>query len=282
MNFKLPALTAADVETIFSKVRFPVMAFLPEGLLAWANESAVMMYGTDASLLIGSRLEDVPLRGPRNAGALVDGARYEWVRASGQSFNETFVANVVKAGSSERPLTLVLLIPGETPKADVISLGDVLGGRHALRPKAGRVDPNSGLLDRASISGTLEAEVSRSRRYANPLSIVFVGITVEASWPVTNGDDPMQEVSQLLKEETRWADNIGRWDADLLLMVLAETDFAAASSLVAKLGRRLDNMVVRFGQAQWQRGDDATLLCRRALHDLSTAVHPGSGVANDV
>ncbi|MFT5390866.1 MAG: GGDEF domain-containing protein [Gammaproteobacteria bacterium] len=279
MNFHLPALNANDVETIFSKVRFPVMAFLPEGLLAWANESAVMMFGPDASLLIGSRLDDLPLRGPRNEGTLVDGARYEWVRASGQSFNETFVANVVKAGSSERPLTLVLLIPAEAPKADVISLGDVLGGRHASRPTAGRIDPNSGLLDRASISGTLEAEVSRSRRYANPLSIVFVGIAVGASWPVASGYDPVQEVSQLLKEETRWADDIGRWDADLLLMVLAETDFAAAGSLVSKLGRRLDNMVVRFGQAQWQRGDDATLLCRRALDDLSIAVHPrvGSG-----
>jgi len=129
------------------------------------------------------------------------------------------------------------------------------------------LDAETGVLDGTGINRALQTEVSRSRRYGNPLSVVMLRMA--------GGLDTLRAVARMLKEELRWADLIGRVDEHTLLVVLPETGADAASHLLAKVrgmlardaatrGRR----VARLGAAGWCCGDDSDTLLQRASEAL--------------
>lgn len=140
------------------------------------------------------------------------------------------------------------------------------------------VDRGTGLPNRHAITHTLSHEVSRSRRYGNPLSVVVVRIdTVRPSGVVL--DHPsrlMAAASRLLKDGTRWADSVGRLDDWEFMLVLPETTGCAALQLVRKIEPRVEDagtnggvsFSVRFGVAEWRRGDDEGTLSRRARESV--------------
>ncbi|MGE0485222.1 MAG: diguanylate cyclase [Gammaproteobacteria bacterium] len=121
-----------------------------------------------------------------------------------------------------------------------------------------------GVLNRAAIKGRLEGEISRSRRYSNPLSCITVHLA---------GSDllrDMGELARMLKEQLRWVDLLGQWQDDVLLVVLPETTDEAAARLTAKLGTlvaapRGAEHTLAIGYATWRRGDNAERMIRRAL-----------------
>ena len=141
-------------------------------------------------------------------------------------------------------------------------------------------DGATGLLNRRGIFQALEPQVSRSRRYENLLSVLTLKITnYEALKQQFNTDELatlMLAISQTLNDQMRWADAIGRVDEDEILMVLPETEANTAQILADKIQTHLSELFVpaladksfeictRFGMAQWQKGEDVTLLMRRA------------------
>ncbi|MEQ8230466.1 MAG: diguanylate cyclase [Gammaproteobacteria bacterium] len=131
----------------------------------------------------------------------------------------------------------------------------------------GRVAAN-GVLPRAAVKGRLEAEVSRSRRYTNPLSCITVAIRD------ADPDATGSALARVLKEQLRWVDVLGQWSDDVLLVVLPETTAEAATALRAKLVDAFAQAVVEgaiargsfaIGCAAWQRGDSAERIVARAL-----------------
>jgi len=126
------------------------------------------------------------------------------------------------------------------------------------------LDPETGVLDAAGINRALQTEVSRSRRYGNPLSVV-----------VLRTASALRGVARMLKEELRWADLIGRIEERALLVVLPESDAEAANHLVAKVRGMLardaathGRAAAQLGAAEWRRGDDSDALLRRACEAL--------------
>jgi GGDEF domain-containing protein len=142
-------------------------------------------------------------------------------------------------------------------------------------------EPVSGLLNERAISTGLEPLVSRSRRYDNPLSVVTMAITQQPS-----GQDEQKTilgVSQLLRDQMRWADLIGCLDNGHFALVLPETDKDSAVSLANKLAAQLadigdeqQKLAVCFGITDWSRGDDARLLLQRSREALKTAMQKGN------
>lgn len=112
---------------------------------------------------------------------------------------------------------------------------------------------NGGLLSRAAILRRLDAEISRSRRYANPLSCLLAR--------VTGGVGAHAALERMLRDQLRWVDVLARWSDDELLVLLPETPARAAAALCRKLAlraRTLDGVVaVAWGTSTWRRGDDA-------------------------
>lgn len=134
-------------------------------------------------------------------------------------------------------------------------------------------DPVTGLLNRRGLMVALEPQVSRSRRYNSQLALVVMdvyGSSAEAGFLV--------RVSQILKDQLRWADVIGCSDDHEFILVLPETCRDDALQLTEKLNERLasefqarESSWAAYGVAQWHKTDTSATLLRRAQTALDQA-----------
>ncbi len=134
-------------------------------------------------------------------------------------------------------------------------------------------DPVTGLLNRRGLLIALEPQVSRCRRYNSPLSVIVMdvyGDTAEASF--------LLRVSQILKDQLRWADVISSTDKHEFIMVLPETRRDDALALTEKLNDRLscefsdgNSAWTAYGVVECQKTDNTTTLLRRAQSALDQA-----------
>ena len=145
-------------------------------------------------------------------------------------------------------------------------------------------DPITGLLNRRGLMVALEPQVSRSRRYNCPLSLVIMDIYGSGAEP-----EFLLRVSQILKDQLRWADMVGCSEDREFIMVLPETRRDDALSLTEKLNERLaretpesEGAWAAYGVVEWQKTDNTATLLRRAqaaLAQARTARDAGSAVA---
>lgn len=142
-------------------------------------------------------------------------------------------------------------------------------------------DELTGMPNKRAISQALELHLSRSRRYLNPLSTVLVHIDLQSPDGVQplSTDPAVLSVSRFLRDRLRWVDQIARWEDNLFLLVLPETNGTDARRLLAKIAAEQDGMLLpelcgnvrprlTFGLACWTKGDDMRTLLRHTLNDL--------------
>ncbi|MDH5300629.1 MAG: sensor domain-containing diguanylate cyclase [Gammaproteobacteria bacterium] len=147
-------------------------------------------------------------------------------------------------------------------------------------------DNLTGLLNRRAIFTSLEPQVSRSRRYDNPLAVMVMelrGINANVPEPEALTDQALVSLSYFLRDQLRWVDLIGRIDDKQFLMILPETSTVDAQILAKKLKERMTGLIlaadpkvkleldVAFGISGWQKGDDTALLMRRVHSALENA-----------
>lgn len=142
------------------------------------------------------------------------------------------------------------------------------------------VDTLSGLLNAHAINKGLEPLIARSRRYQNPLSVVTMDIInldeiIQSAGQVV-ADKVIVAVSQMLRDQIRWADMVGHLSVGQFIFILPETNKDAAVALANKLAEQLKNFmimigeqasiqaIVCFGVTAWAKGDDARLLMSRS------------------
>jgi len=171
--------------------------------------------------------------------------------------------------------------------ADITDLQKIREDRARLSEKLAQHvtrDSITGLPNRQALLQGLEPLVSRSRRYHNPLSVIRLRIDnlqdIDTEFGMGNGDIALTAVTQMLKDQMRWADLIGRFDRDEFLLVLPETNYEAATQLLEMLRQRLAELTpasrtglpitlaAQFGVAGWMLGDDRAKLLRRAREML--------------
>lgn len=137
---------------------------------------------------------------------------------------------------------------------------------------------NFRLPKRASWVEFLDYEVSRSRRYDNPLSILKMHILVHNQPENFTQEKLQQSIKDTLMDQLRWADMIGHTDQGSYLMVLPETNSDAVSILQQKLKKSLNRQLsisfkeldyqLIFADALWQKHDDSKRLLERAREQL--------------
>ena len=143
-------------------------------------------------------------------------------------------------------------------------------------------DALTGLLNRRGLMQILEAQVSRSRRYQNPLSLIRMHL---GDYKLANGNVPsknqvLMAIGHLFNDQLRWVDFCGRLDDDDFLLILPETNNAAAIKLVDKIKACLQDLVIGkdehkvilkacFGITSWASGDDQGKLLERAEQSMS-------------
>jgi len=144
-------------------------------------------------------------------------------------------------------------------------------------------DNLTGLPNRRSIRQALEQQISRSRRYNNPLSVVLVTVSLQdeqVELVQESADSLVLGVSRFLRDRLRWVDQIGRWDDRVFLVLLPETTRGDANSLVEKIRSELSGLqlpapldtlrpALGFGIGVWDKGDDLRTLLQSASNDLA-------------
>lgn len=148
-----------------------------------------------------------------------------------------------------------------------------------LNPK----HPVTQLLSRDAIIQQLETQVSRSRRYHNPLSLLRLSYDYSA---LENAKQPremvMKQIAFYLKDQLRWADQTGMLDDNTYLIILPETTFEAALLLLNKFNSDEHRELIRHlhatqhgfsvGLTEWTKGDDSKKMLQRIQQDIDLSM----------
>ena len=171
--------------------------------------------------------------------------------------------------------------------SDVTQLQGLIEDREGLKTKVAELNPIdqvTGMPNRRALFQNLEQQASRSRRYGNTLSVMILRLSNLSELIRGHGNDNSNEmllsISQMLNDQMRWADVIGRLDKNEFLFILPETEESATSELRDKIEEQLAKvdiptsddsdfeLIHEFGMAQWRKGDDVGMLMQRARQSL--------------
>ena len=159
--------------------------------------------------------------------------------------------------------------------SDISAFESRARGRAAVMAgiETSRIDDETGLLNRRATLQELNAQVSRSRRYGNPLSLI--GVRVPAA-SVGHDLGLRHRVAQHLRESLRWVDSAGTLDSDLLVVVLPETELEAARHVADKLLVTLTAdadcaAATALAVTGWAQPDDVGALLARLREPLTDA-----------
>jgi diguanylate cyclase (GGDEF)-like protein len=152
-------------------------------------------------------------------------------------------------------------------------------------------DSLTGLLTRRRTLELAEEDLSRARRYDRPLSVLAIDLDhfkqINDRYGHAAGDVVLIGVAQVLREQTREHDRVGRIGGEELTIVLPETGAKAAGQLarrirafVSGLRSQVDGVEIRVtvsvGVAE-AHADDTSILdvLKRADHALYRAKEQG-------
>ena len=145
-------------------------------------------------------------------------------------------------------------------------------------------DEDTGMPNQRALTQSLESQVSRSRRYKNPLTILIMQVDNLDEFIKTQETESARPllvaIRNMLNDQLRWADTIGRMNENEFLLILPETHLEATGQMIDLIRKRFDDLYIegvensdfkvqaRFGVAEWHKGDDVGLLMARAREVL--------------
>jgi diguanylate cyclase (GGDEF)-like protein len=114
--------------------------------------------------------------------------------------------------------------------------------RQELQVQATRDDMTT-LGNRRFLIERLEIEAARARRYEQPLTMILFDVdrmtTVNDTYGQDKGDEVIQKVAHVVKEQVRTSDVAGRYGGEEFLILCPQTDRANAQFLAERLRRRV-------------------------------------------
>lgn len=279
MEASATPLEKSELERLVANMPVGLLVEDEGGRILWVNKTFVSFVGKTSEQLHGTRVNDLPVIRVPGVGANPDFCQIEGPRTEGP---EWLLCSWQRISHTNGKGLIARFYLDATDHRRVQRLRG-----HQLLPQhgaSGVTDQVTGALDRAAIMQVLETEVSRSRRYHNPLAVIRLRLEI----PVTDVQNDaiarfMSVTARALREQTRWVDRIGRWSEKEFLLVLPESNASAAGSLAEKLQRHVaerqacdpeddsSQSMVRCGIAEWQRGDDVLKLLERVRAGLEVA-----------
>lgn len=141
-------------------------------------------------------------------------------------------------------------------------------------------DELTGLANRRALTRTLNAQVTRSRRYQNPLCLAMIELGDDNTKGQNIASELVLATSRFLRERLRWVDVISRWDHSQFVIILPETTLGAGHDLLEKVhdefkeielpeGYSNTHLTLSIGLAEWQKGFDGRLLMNAATKALA-------------
>jgi len=136
-------------------------------------------------------------------------------------------------------------------------------------------DPGTKLLNQRGLLLALEPQISRCRRYGNTVSVICIDICGDGVRA-----DLVVSISQMLKDQLRWADLVSHIENDVFLLALPETGINESHRLTQKIDEHIKQLIDTkkagdnqqtwsfYGVAEWRKSDNASTLIKRALANM--------------
>ena len=149
------------------------------------------------------------------------------------------------------------------------------------------VDSLTKVYNRLKLDSLLEYELVRANRYGSTLSVIMVDVdnfkSVNDTYGHIVGDKVLIQITQIMKNNIRTTDILGRWGGEEFLVICPETDSKNAESLATKLMvevqkhafPKVEAQTCSFGVSSYKKNDDYTKLVHRADKALYTAKEDG-------
>lgn len=261
---KIQPMTTEIMQTLLQNCPVGVLAMDHQRRILWTNPALDNLLGVAPQSLAGRGVDKLE-RGDLRA-LFDDSAHLSVLGVDGQPRH--LRRSRVAGDSGDQVAELHYF----TDQTDRVRLEEELTRVRAEADKMRLVEPDTGLMSHRALMLVLEPQVARSRRYSSALTAVALGVQFAAD------ADPQiiaREVSQVLKDQLRWADLVGRDDSGDFLIVLPETGQDAAQAIADKLAEALSRNPgiadARFGVVEWRKSDNATGLLQRARDDMLAA-----------
>lgn len=152
------------------------------------------------------------------------------------------------------------------------------------------VDGLTQVFNRRYFEDAIERELSRSRRYTRPLSLVLLDIDffkrINDTWGHLAGDAVLKEVANTLRQKTRREDVFARYGGEEFALLLPEVELKGAQALAEKARKLVEKhrfafdgeeipVTISAGVATLaKKGEEPAELIRRAdekLYEAKTA-----------
>lgn len=148
-------------------------------------------------------------------------------------------------------------------------------------------DKLTGLYNRRRFEEVLENELSRSRRFNHPFSLMIIDIDhfkeVNDSFGHDVGDRVLIEISKLIKENIRSTDVLVRWGGEEFVIICLETNLSSIKSIADNIRKKIEsytfkdigNKTVSIGLTVYENDDTQASILKRADNALYKAKNDG-------
>jgi len=250
-----------------------VLIFDQNGTINWLNPALESMLGLQADQLVGQKREQFPFTTHRG---LFKGAGLMHLFGTGVEQERWLHCTIETRDGTDPAIHTIKYFQDVT---ELMRLREENQRLNQQVEELAITDELTGLANRQSLTRGLNAQVARSRRYQNPLSLAVIHLIDDRSEPVIP-DEVILEVSRYLRDRLRWVDLIARWEHSQFIIILPETSLQHANDLMDKVLASFseltlpaqyaaDSLELQFGLAEWQKGQDARLLLKQALISLA-------------
>lgn len=249
-----------------------ILTLTRAGTIGWVNPALAQMLGVEAASLCGRPPQEMPRE---DLQGLFSGEATVLVRYPADSLRRLTCTRVVTS-QADPELAEIHYYVDESKSARLAQETEAL--RDQLDQLSLR-DAATGLMNERALMLVLEPQVSRSRRYQNPLSVILLHV-VTGPEPVGANASTERGVSRVLRDQLRWADLLGRDESGDFVIVLPETGRDAAGALADKIARGLREVpgvaAFHFGISEWTKPDTAASLLSRAGEAMARARADGT------
>ena len=143
------------------------------------------------------------------------------------------------------------------------------------------------VFNRRHMESLVHDEVERAQRYNQSTALILLDIdyfkAVNDNYGHPVGDNVLRQLSDILGENLRQSDALGRWGGEEFLILLPQINVVAATNVAEKLRQAIftadfglkEPLSISLGVAALQRGESAGDWIKRADQALYNAKHSG-------
>ena len=148
-------------------------------------------------------------------------------------------------------------------------------------------DPLTRLYNRSSLTNRIEDEMARVKRTKDTFTIIYLDVdnfkSMNDRFGHETGDRVLQKLSELLVENVRRNDAVGRWGGEEFLVCLPHTDHDEGMIVAEKLRQAVatedfeigESVTCSFGLTVYEEGETIDTLIARADEHLYHAKAEG-------